>query len=62
MGFGSYDESDQRDPTIAMDDNDGEDDALHENDYEGTASFDSGASMDDLVEGLARIKEAEREE
>ena len=62
MGFGSYDESDQQGPEYeAKEDND-EDTDLHENDYEGTVSYDSGASTDDLLDGLASIKDEESEE
>jgi hypothetical protein len=62
MGFGSYDESEQHEPEYRSDEDDEEDVALHENDYEGTVSFESGASTDDLVAGLASIKEDETEE
>ena len=64
MGFGSYDESEQRDPDYGGDDEEGEDATvdLHENDHEGAVSFDSGASTDDLVDRLADIKEAAAEE
>ena len=63
MGFGSYDESEQREPefdTGATEDQ--EDDDLRENDHEGTVSFDSGASTEDLLEGLAGIKENDEDE
>ena len=62
MGFGSYDESEQRDPEYSTGESDEEDAALHENDYEGTVSFDSGAPTDDLLSGLAGIKESQEEE
>ena len=57
MGFGSYDESEQRDPEIATGESDEEDVDLHKHDHQGTASFESGASTDDLVDRLASIKE-----
>lgn len=62
MGFGSYDESEQRDPDYDAGESDEEDVALHENDHDGTASFESGASTDDLVAGLASIKEDAEED
>lgn len=65
MGFGSYDESEQRDPDYGSDEDEEGEDAtvdLHENDHEGAVSFDSGASTDDLVDRLADIKEAAAEE
>lgn len=62
MGFGSYDESDQRDPEIASGDGDKEDVELHKHDYEGSMSFESGGSTDDLVEGLANIMEDAEED
>ena len=58
MGFGSYDESDRRDPTVGDTDADADDVELHKNDHEGTMSFESGGSADDLLAGLADIKEA----
>lgn len=56
MGFGSYDESEQRDPEIPEGEGDEEDIDLHKNDYEGEVSFESGASTTDLVDRLAGIK------
>lgn len=54
MGFGSYDESDQRDENVEIDD-DAED--VHENEYEGELSFDSGGSTDDLLDQFAEMSE-----
>lgn len=62
MGFGSYDESEQHEPEYKRDEGGEEDLTLHENDYEGAASFESGASTDDLVAGLANIKRDKSEE
>lgn len=62
MGFGSYDESEQREPEIATDVGDEEDDALHKNDHEGTVSFESGASTNDLLDRLGQIKADASEE
>lgn len=56
MGFGSYDESDQREPDIAAEAPDEEATALHRHDHDGTASFEPGASTDDLVDRLAGIR------
>lgn len=53
MGFGSYDESEQQDRDVSIDD-DGE--SVHENDYEGTISFEMDESADDLVGRLSQMK------
>jgi hypothetical protein len=54
MGFGSYDESEQKDQDSDFD----EDDAVnvHENSHEGEISFDSEASQDELLDQLDEIK------
>lgn len=62
MGFGSYDESEQREPEYAAEEGDEEDVDLRQHDYQGTASFESGASTDDLVDGLAEILEDDEED
>ena len=62
MGFGSYDESDQRDPEIATGEGDEEDVDLRKHDHEGTASFESGATADELVDRLGDILEDDEEE
>ena len=55
MGFGSYDESEQRNHEInADDDEEGVND--RENEHEGKMTFETEASTDDLVEQLKDIK------
>ncbi len=57
MGFGSYDESEQRDIDADFD----EDDAVEseENAHRGTIEFDNGASSDELIDRLSEIKDEE---
>lgn len=61
MGFGSYDESEQREQT-AEDEDDVDAVTVHENDHEGELSFESDASTDELVSRLASMKDDEDEE
>lgn len=61
MGFGSYDESEQQNQAVDADD----DDAgvnVHENDHEGTVSFETDASTSDLVADLQAMKDEEDDE
>ncbi len=56
MGFGSYDESEQQQQAAA---DDGDDDAavnVHENDYDGEMTVETGTSTDDLLGQLQEIK------
>lgn len=55
MGFGSYDESEQKQQEV---DSDGEDEGVnvHQNDHHGEVSFESEASTDDLVDKLQDMK------
>lgn len=55
MGFGSYDESEQKDQEVNADDAEGVN--VHENAHEGEMRFESDASTDDLVGQLQEIKE-----
>ena len=57
MGFGSYDESEQRDLDAEFDD----EEAVHteENDHRGTIEFENGASSDELIDRLAQIKDGD---
>jgi hypothetical protein len=55
MGFGSYDESEQKDQNVDTDEDDGV--AVHENDHEGEVSFETEASTDELLDKLGDIKE-----
>ncbi|MXR42388.1 death domain-associated protein [Halobaculum sp. WSA2] len=58
MGFGSYDESEQeRQQSDGADAADGSTVDAHENDHEGEASFEAGASTDDLVSQLQTMKD-----
>ena len=57
MGFGSYDESEQQRQDV---NNDEDEDAMvnvHENDYEGEMTVETGSSTDDLLGKLQEIKE-----
>ncbi|MHC3438097.1 DUF5786 family protein [Natrialbaceae archaeon A-gly3] len=57
MGFGSYDESEQRDLDADFDD----DDAVEseESSHEGEIEFENGASNDELIDRLKEIKDEE---
>jgi hypothetical protein len=56
MGFGSYDESEQRNQEQDEDES-GEGVSLEENKHEGEVSFETEASAEDLVARLQDIKE-----
>jgi len=56
MGFGSYDESEQQNQNVDADD-DSEGVSVHENDHEGTVSFETDASTDDLIDQLGEMKD-----
>ncbi|WP_254769281.1 DUF5786 family protein [Salinilacihabitans rarus] len=60
MGFGSYDESEQRQPD-ADDDGESAGVTVHENDYEGEMSVETGGSTDDLLGQLQDIKASKDE-
>ena len=55
MGFGSYDESEQKDQSVETD----EDAAVnvHENDHDGSVEFEFDESEDDLIDRLQEMKE-----
>lgn len=55
MGFGSYDESEQRDDSEEFDEDDGV--AVHENDHSGTVEFDSDESNAELIDRLQDMKD-----
>ena len=60
MGFGSYDESEQKDQENDFDEDDGVN--VHENSHEGEVSFDQGdMSNEDLVGQLQQMKDADDE-
>ncbi|SDZ81347.1 hypothetical protein SAMN04488065_0514 [Haloplanus vescus] len=60
MGFGSYDESEQKNQEVDADD-DSEGVSVRENDHEGTVSFETDASTDDLVGRLDEMKDEDDE-
>ena len=55
MGFGSYDESEQKDRDNDID----EDDAVsvHNNDHDGEVSFESNADQDELIGRLDEMRD-----
>lgn len=62
MGFGSYDESEQQNQDVNAADDDSEGVSVHENQHEGTITFEADADTDDLVDQLAEIKDSAEEE
>lgn len=60
MGFGSYDESEQRDQDYGDDDDD-EAVNVHDDEFEGTMAVDTGASTEDLIGRLQDIKDDQEE-
>lgn len=61
MGFGSYDESEQQQQEVADEDDD-EAVSIHENDYEGEVTAETGGSTDELIGQLQEIKEEKENE
>ncbi|EMA18706.1 MULTISPECIES: DUF5786 family protein [Haloarcula] len=59
MGFGSYDESEQKDNDVDADDSEGV--AVHENDHDGSVSFETEATTSDLVDKLGDMKDEDDE-
>jgi hypothetical protein len=55
MGFGSYDESEQKDQNVDTDEDKGVN--VHENDHDGEVSFDSDADSDELIDKLQSMKD-----
>lgn len=55
MGFGSYDESEQRDVDADFDDEDAV--RSEEHGHRGTIEYENGASSDELIARLAEIKD-----
>ncbi len=55
MGFGSYDESEQRDDDVDADDSDAIN--VHAEDHDGDVSVESDLSTDDLVGKLQEMKD-----
>jgi hypothetical protein len=56
MGFGSYDESEQENQQLDMNDGDAAVDA-DGGTHEGSVEFDNGASNDELLDRLQDIKD-----
>jgi glycine cleavage system aminomethyltransferase T len=57
MGFGSYDESEQRDETPNTDDEGAE--TVSRTGFDGELGYESGADTDDLLDKLGEIKAAD---
>lgn len=62
MGFGSYDESEQENQQGDADLDDSEGVSVHENDHEGEATFETGASNEELIDQLQSMKDDEDDE
>lgn len=60
MGFGSYDESEQKDEDTDFDNDDAVN--VHESDHDGDVSFESEVSNEELVDQLSAMKEDDDEE
>jgi len=60
MGFGSYDESEQKDQNADID----EDEAVtvHENDHDGQVTFESEASQEELIGRLDEMKDDDEDD
>ena len=56
-GFGSYDESEQKDQTVDTDDSDAVN--VHENDHDGSVEFEFDESGDALIDRLQEMKDDE---
>ena len=59
MGFGSYDESEQKDQNIEADGDDAVN--LHENDHEGEVNFEFDADDESLIDRLDEMKDNDEE-
>lgn len=55
MGFGSYDESEQRDQDTDVDEEDGI--SVRENDHDGEVALEGGEDTDALVSRLSEMKD-----
>jgi len=55
MGFGSYDESEQKDQDVNADGSEGVN--IHESDHDGEVSFETELSTGDLVDKLDEMKD-----
>lgn len=59
MGFGSYDESEQREQDFGSEEDDEAVVNVHKNEFEGKMSVDTTATTEDLIRGLDAIKRNE---
>ena len=59
MGFGSYDESEQKDQDVNADESEGVN--IHESDHDGEVSFETELSTGDLVDKLDEMKDDDEE-
>ena len=57
MGFGSYDESEQKDQDVNADESEGVN--IHESDHDGEVSFETEFSTGDLVDKLDEMEDDE---
>jgi hypothetical protein len=57
MGFGSYDESEQENQQSDADLDDSEGVSVHENEHKGEATFETGASNEELIDQLQSMKD-----
>jgi hypothetical protein len=59
MGFGSYDESEQKDDDTDFDDDDAVN--VHESEHDGDVSFESELSNEELVDQLSHMKDGDED-
>ncbi|PSQ34514.1 death domain-associated protein [Halobacteriales archaeon SW_10_66_29] len=59
MGFGSYDESEQKDQNVDADGSKAVN--IHESDHDGEVSFETELSTGDLVDKLDEMKDDDEE-
>jgi hypothetical protein len=57
MGFGSYDESEQKDQDNDLDDDEAV--TVHNNDHDGEINFESNADQDELIGRLDEMRDDE---
>jgi len=59
MGFGSYDESEQKDQDNDLDDDEAV--TVHNNDHDGEINFESNADQDELIGRLDEMRDEDEE-
>ena len=59
MGFGSYDESEQKDQDNDIDDDEAV--TVHNNDHDGEINFESNADQDELIGRLDEMRDEDEE-